>query len=94
MATREEYLEKVKAQLDNLNAELNTLEAKLSEKTGPARERAAAELAKVRQGYDKTKGKLDELREAGADSYDSVRGEVEHVWKAFKSSVNYFKSQI
>lgn len=94
MSTRREYIDKLKTQLDDLNSELDRFEATLAQKTGPARERAAAELDKARRGYAATVEKLEGLRQAGADGFDSARAEVENVWKALKQSVNYFKSQV
>ena len=94
MSIRQEYVDKLKTQLDELNGELDKFEAKIVEMTGPARERGAAELDKARQRYAATMEKLDALRRSGADGFDNARAEVESVWKALKQSVNYFKSQI
>lgn len=94
MSKRDEFVTKMKAQLDEWNSEIAKLEAKISEKTGPAREKLEPQLEKVRESYRKGRAKLDELGDATEDRFDKVKGEAEHVWKALRQSVNYFRSQL
>ncbi len=94
MATREEYLEKMKQQLDEWNEEIGKLEAKLSESSEATRQKLEPHLAKARDARDAATKKFAELMDSGEASWDSARDEVEHVWKVFKQSVKYFKSQL
>ena len=94
MATRDEYVEKMKTQLDEWNAEIGKLEVTFSEASDETKRKLEPHLAKVREARDATKHKLTELKNSGEASWESVRDEVEHVWKTFKQSVNYFKSQL
>jgi hypothetical protein len=94
MARRDEYVEKMKARLDEWNDEIDKLEEKLAEAGGVTKERLEPYLAKARESRDRVVSKLGELKEAGEASFESTRDEVEHVWKTFKQSVNYFKSQL
>lgn len=94
MATREEYVAKLKSQLDEWNAEIDKLEAKLAEVTGPAREKLEPYLAKAREGRDEAVRKLAELKNSGEESWDKLEGEAEHLWKTLRQSINYFKSQL
>ena len=36
--------------------------------------------------------KLKELRSAGEDAWEGLKDDAEKTWKAFRNSVNYFKS--
>jgi septal ring factor EnvC (AmiA/AmiB activator) len=94
MATRDEYLEKMKAQLDEWSAEIGTLEAKLAKANEATRKRLEPHLAKAREAQNAVMKKLAELKDSGEASWDSASADVEHVWKVFKQSVNYFKSQL
>ena len=94
MANRDEYVTKMKAQLDEWNAELAKLEVKLADANDATKERLAPYLENVRDARDAAAKKLGELKDSGEASWDSLQGEVEHVWKTFKQSVNYFKSQL
>jgi predicted nucleic acid-binding Zn-ribbon protein len=94
MATRDEYVEKLKHQLDEWNEDIARFEATLAELTGPARERLEPYLAKAREGRDAAVRKLSELKTSGEGSWDKLRGDAEHLWKALRQSINYFKSQL
>ena len=94
MANREEYIAKMKVQLDEWNADLGKLEAKLADASDATKERLAPYVENVRDARDAAVKKLGELKNSGEASWESLEGEVEHVWKTFKQSVNYFKSQL
>lgn len=93
-AKRDEYVAKMKLQLDELNAKMDKLEAKASEAREDARAKYKEEMSKLRQQSKLAKGKLDELKAAGEDSWDVMVAEMEKVRDAFKHSFNYFKSQL
>ena len=50
------------------------------------------QLAEAKAQRAKAEGKLREVREAGEDAWEDLREDAEHTWKAFRNSVNYFKS--
>lgn len=94
MATREEYIEKLKRQLDEWNGDIDNLQAKVAEATGPARERLEPYLAKAVEARDAAVGKLAELKNSGEASWDKAQADAEHLWKTLRQSINYFKSQL
>jgi predicted nucleic acid-binding Zn-ribbon protein len=93
MSKRDEYVEKMKSQLDDMNAQLD----KLAEKSKNAKEEMQAkykqEMADLRAQSSQARAKLDELKTAGEDSWDTMVAEMDKVGDAFKHSYNYFKSQ-
>lgn len=94
MTKRDEFVKKMKTQLDELNVEIDKLEAKFAEANETTRVRLAPHLEKARKARTAVVEKLAELKDAGETSWDSMQAEAEHVWKTFKQSVNYFKSQL
>ena len=94
MSTREEYVEKMKQQLDEWNDEIDGLEERLAKANEATRKRLEPHLAKAREARDTVVERLTALKDAGEASWDSARDEVEHLWKVFKQSVKYFKSQL
>jgi septal ring factor EnvC (AmiA/AmiB activator) len=94
VATRDDYIEKLKTQLDEWNDEIGKLEARLAERNEATRKKLEPHLAKAREARDTVRAKLKELRDSGEKSWDSARDEVEHVVKVFKQSVKYFRSQL
>ena len=73
MTTRDEYVEKLKRQLDEWNEDIARLEAKLAELTGPARERLEPYLAKAREGRDAAVRKLAERASRAGTEADLSR---------------------
>ncbi len=91
---REEYIEKIKLQLDEANLKMNELEAKAQQAKADAREKYDEEMVKLRQKSDLATAKLEELKAAGEDSWDAMVAEMEKIRAAFVHSFNYFKSQV
>ncbi|SBT04141.1 conserved hypothetical protein [Candidatus Accumulibacter aalborgensis] len=91
---RDEYIEKMKLQLDDVNAKMSALEAKAQEAKAGAHEKYQAEMAKLREQSQLAIAKLDELRAAGEDSWETMVAEMEKLRDAFIRSFHYFKSQI
>lgn len=94
MTKREEYINKMKVQLDELDAKMEALEAKAADAKDAAHEKYVAEMAKLREQSKVTKTKFKDLMEAGEDKWDNMVDEMEKVRDAFVHSFNYFKSQL
>lgn len=89
---RDQFIASVKQKLDQLNTEIDHLEGKVKETSGEARKKYKAQLDDVREKREALKQKLTELRAASEAQWDKLKLEVDHAWKAFHNSVNYFKS--
>ncbi|MBK7677178.1 hypothetical protein [Accumulibacter sp.] len=94
MSKRDDYIEKMKLQLDEVNAKMSELEAKAKEAKADARAKYADQMAKLREQSQLAVTKLDELKAAGEDSWDAMVAEMEKIRDAFVHSFNYFKSQV
>lgn len=94
MTTRDAYIVKMKANLDKLNANMNEIEAKAKEARQEARDRYALEMGKLRQQSKLAAAKLDDMKSAGADTWEAMVTEMEKVRDAFVHSFSYFKSQL
>jgi predicted nucleic acid-binding Zn-ribbon protein len=91
--SREEYVAKVKLQLDDLNAKVDLLEAKMAEAKAEVRASYRSELAKLRHQSDMAGDKLAEMKATGEDTWDKMLLEMDKARDAFMHSLNYFKSQ-
>lgn len=94
MSNRDEYIAKLKTQLDNLNTEMGKLEAKAKEAKADARGKYNEEMHKLRQQSRLAVEKLEELRASGEDSWEQLVAEAEKVRDAFVHAFHYFKSQL
>ena len=94
MSKRDAYIEKMKDQLDALNAKMSELEAKAQEAKDDARAKYKEEMKKLSKQSKLAVAKLDEIKAAGEDKWEGMITEMEKVRDAFKHSFNYFKSQL
>jgi chromosome segregation ATPase len=89
---RDEFVAKLKGQLDEMNAAVDELEEKVDAARGDAAREYEKKLDELRAERARAKDKLQEIRDAGDDAWEDLKDEAEHAWKAFRNSVNYFKS--
>lgn len=94
MSKRDEYIAKMKIQLDELDAKIDKVEAKATEAKEDARAKYREEMTKLREQSKLAKGKLVELKAAGEDKWEAMVTEMEKIRDAFTHSFNYFKSQL
>ena len=94
MSNRAEYIEKMKHQLDELNTNMNKLDAKAHDVKEDARVKYKEELGKLRHQSKLAVAKLDEAKAASEDSWAAMVAEMDKIRDAFKHSFNYFKSQL
>lgn len=94
MTKRDAYVAKMKLQLDELNVKIGELEAKAQEAKIDARAKYKEEMSKLRHQSRLAVAKLDELKAAGEETWETMVGEMEKVRDAFIHSYNYFKSQL
>ncbi len=102
--TKEAFVEKMDAQMDEWKKQIDEMEAKADAKEAEAEaEKADAELKKqlyakvhgLRQTLERTKNKVQELRKSGDDSWRNFKKEVENAGddlrKGIESAISRFK---
>lgn len=94
MSKRVVYIEKMKKQLDELNAKMSELESKAQDAKADARAKYKEEMSKLSKRSKLAVAKFEEIQLAGEDKWESMVAEMENVRDAFKHSFNYFKSQL
>jgi hypothetical protein len=94
MTTRDAYIAKMRVQLDELNANIDKLEARAKKARKDARDGHRAERDKLHEQSKLAVAKLDQLRTAGEESWETMVAEMEKVRDAFIHSFSYFKSQL
>ena len=94
MTKRDEYIQKMKSQLDELNAKMDEVAAKAKDAKEEARAKYRDEVAGLRHQSKVAAAKLEELKAAGADTWESMMAEMDKMRDALVHSFHYFKSQI
>jgi hypothetical protein len=94
MSQRDEYVQKMKHQLDELNAKMDRIAAKANDAKDDARARYLEEVARLRQQSTVAAAKLEDLKASGEDRWEALMAEMDKMRDAFVHSFHYFKSQV
>ncbi len=86
MATRDEYVEKMKQQLDHWNGEIAAWEAKASQAQHSMRVEYEAQLALLRSRRDEAMDQLRRAQNASLDAWQDLMRGSEEAWKAIGDS--------
>lgn len=93
MTKRDEYVAKMKSQLDDMNSQLDKLAAKSKTAKKEMQAKYKQEMADLRAQSAKANAMLDDLKNAGENAWENMVAEIDKVGDALKHSYNYFKSQ-
>ena len=93
MTKRDEYVAKMKSQLDDMNAQLDKLAAKSQSAKKEMQAKYKQEMADLRAQSAKANAMLDDIKNAGENAWENMVAEIDKVGDALKHSYNYFKSQ-
>jgi hypothetical protein len=94
MTTREVYIAKMKAHLDELDHEMTQMGLKAKEAQAQAKETYKEQIAKLHAQQRAAMVKFDEIKASGEDSWDRMRNEMDNVRDAFVLSFREFKSHL
>ncbi len=93
MSARDAYVEKLKAQLDEWNAELDKLQARLRGARADAKIDYEKQIKTLRQQRDEATTKLAEIQEASEDAWEDLKQGMENTWTALKEAFERAKSR-
>jgi len=94
MSKRDEYIEKMKDQLDELNELIDEMEGKTRNLKDETLVKYEKEINELRALLKSGKESLKDLKTASEDHWERLTAEGDKVYKAFVHSYNYFKSQL
>jgi hypothetical protein len=92
MSKRDEFVEKMKRQLDDWNAEIDNMDEKIAKVKTDLKAKYEKQVEEIRKKRAEGAKKLEELQSAGEEAWERVKDETEHSWAALKDAVNTFKS--
>lgn len=94
MPHRNVYVEKMKVQLEELTSAIEKLDGAMQVGEVQAMTAAQIEVRKLRLLSQNALAKLEEIRAAGDDSWESLRVESDKIRDALVYSFHQFKSQV
>ncbi|MBU1264211.1 MAG: hypothetical protein KJ946_06285 [Gammaproteobacteria bacterium] len=87
MSTKEDFVRKMHAKLDQWNAEIDVLSAKADAAEASARGEYHKQLETLRSKRDHARGKLNELESASEGAWHDLKAGVELAWESVSEAV-------
>ena len=87
MTTKDEFVRRMHAKLDQWNADIDTLKAKADSAGTEARTEYHKQLETLRSKRDEARSKLNELETAGESAWEDLKAGVEMAWESVSEAV-------
>ena len=94
MSKRDNYIARMKLQLDELDLKLTELTTKAQDVQHEAREKYDQEMVRLRAHSHAATGKLDELRVASEEGWHKMVSDMEKLREAFGHGFTEFKARL
>lgn len=88
MDRKEDYLERLEAQLKEWKAKIDTLEARISQVSAEKKAEFSGEIEELRKKKAIVNEKLDELEKAGAGLWDTLKQGVDKAAAELKEALD------
>jgi predicted nucleic acid-binding Zn-ribbon protein len=90
MATKEDYLAKLKTQLDSWQAEVSELEVKANDALDDLKPELEAQIANLKAKFAEGETKFNELADATEEAWEELKDDAEAL---FNNLVNEYKDE-
>ncbi len=94
MTSRDEYLEKFKAKLDEWNADIDKLEAKARAAQADMQAEYREQLDALRRTRDEALKEYDKVQNAAVDAWDAMVQGSEKAWQAWTDAFENARSKL
>jgi uncharacterized coiled-coil DUF342 family protein len=90
---RDAYIQKLRAMLDEWNAEIDRLAAKEDKASPDAKIEYHKKLDELRAKRDDIVARIDEMQKAGEDAWEDLKFDLESSWEFLREGLSIFKSE-
>ena len=90
--TRDEYVQKLKTQIDKWNAEAGRWEAQMQAAQGKARQEYPKQLEQVKGEREKMLYQMKLLQNASADAWKDMMSGADQAWKSMQEAFDSARS--
>lgn len=87
MATRHEYIEKLKEKLDEWDTEIDELEEKAQKTRADLKFELEDQLVALRHKRDNARMKLSEIKEASEGAWEDLKEGADEAWDSLKAGI-------
>lgn len=93
MNSREEYVRKMQAKLEEWNADIDTLAAKANEVSADVRSEYLDQIAALKVKQEAARQKIEELQKSGESALKDLTAGIEMAWTAIGEAVDSAKKR-
>jgi chromosome segregation ATPase len=93
MSIKDEYLEKLKTKLDEINGVFYELEDKMQKANVDSRSKYKEQIKEFRQKRNELQQRLRDIHDAGEDAWEELKQGTENAWSSLKGSLMKAKSE-
>ncbi len=93
MSTREIFVEKLKAKIDEWNSEVDRLESKAEVVDVQYRARSRAAIQEIKGKVQQIERKLTVIKNSSTDAWEDLKAGVEGAWTDFEASLKQAKER-
>lgn len=93
MNKKDEYVAKLKAQLDEWSGDIDNLEVQASLAKAELKDKYATQIAELKSKKGEAESKLSELQDAAEEAWEEVKKGGESIWETLKTTFNEAKSK-
>jgi len=87
MITKDEFVNNLKNQLDDLNGEIGKIEQKAKLVKAEAKAKVAARIKYLKEMHDSVQAKVQEVKDAGKEAWQDMKLAAENLVNAYKSAL-------
>lgn len=91
--SKDAYLQRLKAKLDEWKAELDKLTAKAKQADATVRIEIQKEIDTLREQRAKLEGKFEEVRQSSEAAWRDIRSGIDRAWSALSDAVKSVSSR-
>jgi len=93
MSTRDEYVRKMQAKLEEWNADIDILTAKANEVSVDLRREFQDQITSLKSRQASAQQKIEELQKDGGSAWEDLKAGIDLAWTAIGESIDSAKSR-
>ena len=93
MSSRDEYIRKMQAKLEEWNADIDTLTAKANEVSADIRSEYNEQIESLKAKQAAARQKIEEVQKSGESAWKDLKSGVDLAWTAIGEAVDSAKSR-
>lgn len=93
MSSRDEYVRKMQAKLEEWNSEIDELTARADKVKGDVKSEYNVQIEALRTKRADARQKIEEFKRAGESAFEDLKSGIDLAWKSMRKAIDSAKSR-